>query len=251
MSPLPWFRRLGSQTGGPARVRLVCLPPAGGSTSRFASWPAAFPDLEIHALQLPARERRLSEPPVTRMDELVDRALPELRGLLDRRVLMFGHSMGALVGYVLCQALAREGSPLPALLVASGSHRPDRIGEGTLMHRLSDAELVDQIRQLGGTPEAVLADRSLMEIVLVALRADLIASEAHDYGKLEALDCPLAAYGGGGDPDVPERELDAWAGLTRKGFRRRTFPGGHHYLDQEAAPVFAALREDFGALASR
>jgi surfactin synthase thioesterase subunit len=228
----------------------VCLPSAGAGTARFASWPAAFPDLEVHALQLPARDRRLSEPPVTRMDELVDRALPELRALLDRPVLMFGHSMGALVGYVLCRALAREGSPQPALLVASGSPRPDRIGEGTLMHRLSDAELVDQMRQLGGTPEAVLADRSLMEIVLVALRADLVLSETHDYGKLEALGCPLAAYGGEADPEISERELDTWADLTRKGFRRRTFPGGHHYLDQEAAPVFAALREDFGALAS-
>ncbi|HZN92604.1 MAG TPA: thioesterase domain-containing protein [Myxococcales bacterium] len=248
MSPLPWFRKMGGAST--ARARLVCLPPAGGGTARFASWPAAFPGLEVFALQLPARERLLAEPPVTRMEDLLERALPELVRLLDRPAAIFGHSMGALVGYSFCRALARRGAPPPALLVASGSLRPDRLQEGTLLYRLSDQELIDQIRRLGGTPEAVLADRELMEIILVALRADLVLSEAHDYGTLEALDCPLAAYGGAADPDLSERALDAWAGLTSRGFRRRIFPGGHHYLDQEAAPVFAALREDFRALAS-
>ena len=49
-----------------ARLRLICFPYAGGGASTFSLWPRALPShVELCAVQLPGREERLSETPLT------------------------------------------------------------------------------------------------------------------------------------------------------------------------------------------
>ncbi|MGH8967293.1 MAG: thioesterase II family protein [Actinomycetes bacterium] len=56
------------------RLRLICLPPAGGGASRYRDWPAHFPDdVEIVSVQLPGRENRFHESPIESMEQLVGR----------------------------------------------------------------------------------------------------------------------------------------------------------------------------------
>src|SRR3954468_12228703 len=92
-----------------ARLRLVCFPYAGGGASAYWRCAAALPaGIELAAVTLPGREARLDEPPRENLAML----LPELLDALARYrqpVAFFGHSMGALIAFELCRALAREG----------------------------------------------------------------------------------------------------------------------------------------------
>lgn len=57
-----WFHRPLPRPG--ARLRLVCLPCAGGGTAVFRGWPARLPaDVELLAVRLPGRESRIRERP--------------------------------------------------------------------------------------------------------------------------------------------------------------------------------------------
>ena len=59
--PDKWF--VSRELRPEAPVRLVCFPHAGGATAMFARWPAALgPGVEVAALALPGRERRIGEP---------------------------------------------------------------------------------------------------------------------------------------------------------------------------------------------
>ncbi|MBC3841446.1 thioesterase [Streptacidiphilus sp. 4-A2] len=120
----------------------------------FRGWPAALPaDIEVLTVQLPGREVRIAETPLTDYREAVTRCFTALRPLLDRPYALFGHSMGALLAYGVAVTARRMYAPSPQRLLVSGcagpGSRPDRPARG----QWSDAELVEDLRELGGTPE--------------------------------------------------------------------------------------------------
>src|SRR5438132_13986114 len=68
--PDPWFPL--ARPNPAARLRLVCLPFAGGGASVFRQWPDGLPlDVDVLAAQPPGRESRFREPACTHMDRLV------------------------------------------------------------------------------------------------------------------------------------------------------------------------------------
>ncbi|MGV9535581.1 thioesterase II family protein, partial [Streptosporangium sandarakinum] len=108
-----------------ARLHLYGLPFAGGGVSMFRPWARHLPPwVELRAVRLPGRPGRHRQAPFTDCEEaarwLAD-ALAEssaessagfhagdpAAGAVPYAV--FGHSMGALLGYRLTRALLRDG----------------------------------------------------------------------------------------------------------------------------------------------
>ncbi|MGH3530086.1 MAG: thioesterase II family protein, partial [Pseudonocardiaceae bacterium] len=107
-----------------ARLRLICLPPAGGGASRYRNWPTHLPEeVEVVSVQFPGRENRFNEPPIESMTQLVDLLLDELAGYFTRPFAFFGHSMGALIAFELTRRL-RPSGVAPVHLFASGCRAP-------------------------------------------------------------------------------------------------------------------------------
>ncbi|RPI74026.1 MAG: putative thioesterase, partial [Desulfobacteraceae bacterium] len=89
-----------------AALRLFCFPFAGGGSVIYYNWPEFFnPKIEIVALRLPGRETRFTEKPFVRMSQLISSLLPALHPLLNKPFAIFGHSMGARIGFDLIRAL--------------------------------------------------------------------------------------------------------------------------------------------------
>jgi medium-chain acyl-[acyl-carrier-protein] hydrolase len=209
----------------------------------FRSWGAALPpDIEVCALMLPGREALLRERPLIDLEQIVEYTLAAVRPYLDRPFALFGHSMGSWVAFELVRRLRNAGLPAPLHLLASGRRAPPVAVDDTLLHRLPDGELLEEIqRRYGGIPAAVLNEPELLALLLPALRADLTALETYRYRDEPPLECPISTYGGFADPQVPLRDLEAWRPLTAAAFAVRQFPGGHFYLQEEGR---AALLTD-------
>src|SRR5436305_4752920 len=92
-----------------ARLRLFCLPFAGGGASVFREWADGLPlDVDVWPAQLPGRETRYRHPAYVRMDRLVANLAAAVRPHLDRPFALFGHSMGSLVALELARELRRQ-----------------------------------------------------------------------------------------------------------------------------------------------
>jgi medium-chain acyl-[acyl-carrier-protein] hydrolase len=228
-----------------ATLRLFCFPYAGGGASVLRRWATAFPPtVEVCGIQLPGRGPRIREAPYTRLSSLVDDLGEALRPYLQPPFVFFGHSLGALVGFELVRHLRRHGGPSPVLLVVSGCSAPHRPLPGSPIHTLPDAEFLEKLDRLNGTPRAVLDEPELMQLLLPALRADFETYETYVYSPEPPLTTPISAYAGLQDTRVSHEHLEAWREQTTADFSLREFPGGHFFLHTAAALLMEALCRD-------
>jgi len=243
LSSNPWF--VISRPRPQAKLRLFCFPYSGAGANVFYQWSNILPPaIEVCAVQYPGRGTRMSEPPITRMADLVQALSPLFPAFFDKPFAFFGHSLGAVAAFELARALRRHYDALPVHLIVSGHSAPQIPDRRPPIHNLPDEAFIAELRKLNGTPEEVLQNQELVSLLLPILRADFELSETYVYQPDEPLATPLAAFGGLGDPFINREELEAWEIHTTAGFRLRMFPGDHFYLNTNRALLLQALARE-------
>lgn len=230
-NPTPWIAYRKPRPR--ARIRLFCLPYAGGAASVFRGWADQLPEeIDVCPVQLPGREGRIREEPFLDSDEAVaalDEALAE--ELARGPHALFGHSMGAVLGFELARRRKAKGLPEPVHLFVSGRSAPTEPDLEEPIHDLPPDRFRERLRKLNGTPVEVLDHPELMQLVEPLLRSDFQVVETYEYRPGETLTCPITALGGTEDDHVPTDHLDAWSEMTRGAFRKRVLPGDHFFLN--------------------
>jgi pyochelin biosynthesis protein PchC len=242
-----WVRRF--HPADDALTRLLCLSHAGGSASYFFGVSRALaPEIDVLAVQYPGRQDRLREPCLQSIHDLADALVPAIAPLVDRPLTIFGHSLGATLGYEVARRLEQSGV-IPTALFASGRPAPHRTRlERT--HLRDDAGLLAAMKELGGTETVLLADEDVLAMVMPAIRGDYTAAETYTHRPGPKLSCPIYALTGDQDPKVTVEEADAWREHTDAEFELSVFPGGHFYLNDVVPDILAKLRAHARSVAS-
>ncbi len=233
-----WLYRFGPED---AEAHLVCAPPAGVGTAFFAGWQGLLPpSVAMHVVQLPGREERFGEPPLTDVRDAVGGFLPHVCALAATRpTVIFGHSLGGLLGYALAERMQEAGAA-PAHLIVSGCLASDDPVPRRRVARLGQDAFVAEVAALGALPADLLAEPEILGLFLPTLRADLLMAES--YYPAPALRVPLSAYGGDADPWVPWSGICAWRTYTTAGFAATLFPGSHFFPSTRRGEVVSAVR---------
>ena len=234
-----------------ATLKLFCFPYAGGAAVGFRAWQAGLPSfVEVNPVELPGRGRRLAEPGRRNLIELVREMSEELRPLFDRPFAFFGHSMGAMLGFELARRLRAVNGPQPVHLFVSGRRAPQLSEQRRPTYNLPDAELIDELRRLNGTPAEVLENMELMQFMLPLLRADFEMVQTYKYEPEAPLQCPITAFGGLEDGEENRELIDAWREQTARSFMLRMLPGDHFFLHSSQAMLLNVLSRDLHQLAA-
>lgn len=237
-----WFRRYVPAQNPTAR--LVCLPHAGGSAPFFRPMALALGrDVDVIAVQYPGRQDRRTERPITDMAALADRTAELLRGQPELPLTLFGHSLGAVLGFEIARRLEDEHRA-PVRIYASGRRGPATHRDETI-HRLDDAGIMAELRKMNGTVSIVLDDDELMRAALPSLRADYTAVETYSCSPDTAVGCPITVLTGDVDPKTTIDEAKEWERHTTGGFDLRVYPGGHFFLSDHADQIVDLLARRF------
>lgn len=228
----PCLRRW--RSGAQAQVRLLCFPWCGAGASTLRLLVEHLPGaIDPVVVQLPGREERAKTPALRDMDSVIEHVLQALELESDLPLVLFGHSMGAVVACELARALStRLGKP-PILLIVSGHGAPQPPKyPSPRWHVRSDAELVAHLRTLGGTPSLLLDEPIALNALLPVMRADYEILETHDWSQRQVLDCPIVACMATHDNTVDLDTIDQWRTLTHRTFALHWFEGDHFYLNK-------------------
>ncbi len=220
-----------------ARLRLVCLPFAGGSAIAYRHWASRLPDwIETIAVQLPGRGPRVLERPYTAIRPLVCALVDNLNTVFGERYAVYGHSMGALLGFELVRELRRRGGRHPDRLIVAAQPAPQRPTSNLKVDAISDRELILQLHDKRDAGLLIM-NRELRDLVILGLRADFALCANYDYEEERPLTCPIAALGGSRDRSVSQVDLGAWQKQTTARFALRSIDGDHFFLRDQTGKL--------------
>lgn len=225
-----------------AQVKLICLPHAGGSASFYFSLSRSlFPTVDVLAIQYPGRQDRLGEKCIDTIEELADSIFQIVRAQADRPLILFGHSMGAILAFEVARRL--EGDSIIPMGLFASARRAPRLHRDEKVHQRDDEGLLADIRELSGTNSGLFDDDELLSIVLPSIRSDYKAVETYRYQPGPMLSCPIFALVGDNDPKSTVDEAGAWKEHTSGKFELVVFSGGHFYIHSSLPTVLDIIME--------
>lgn len=223
-------------------VRLFCFAYAGGSAAVFRDWYKSLPsNIEVCSIQLPGRGVRFREKAITCNAELINSLVSAIEPYLDVPFAFFGHSMGAQVAFELTRALRRHNKPQPHHLFVSGRKAPHLPMLRRPIHALPEAEFLNEIRRLNGTPSEAWEHPELISLMSPILRADVKLVETWNFVAEAPLEIQVTALGGYGDEGVPRTQLEAWQQHCARKIDVQMFTGDHFFINGAQSEVLNLL----------
>lgn len=217
---------------------LLCFTHAGGNVSAFQRWSRSMPPgLRVLGVEYPGRGSRVTERPIDDFELLTADLWEHITPFLDRPYALFGHSMGGLIAFELARTLVSVGMEAPLHLFVSATAAPGNRPNGTSLTGATDAEVLAELRALGGTPQVLLDDPGVMDMAVRALRADYTVLESYRHRHHPPLPVPLTVMGAREDMVAPLAGLTAWKEHTVDLPRFLVFPGDHFFVHAREAEV--------------
>jgi medium-chain acyl-[acyl-carrier-protein] hydrolase len=214
------------------RLNLFCFPHAGGSALIYRDWQKFASDLiNVCPIELPGRGRRIMDELFQELHTAVKATALALHSVCRRKPFaIFGHSLGALLAYEVERFFEEEFNIRAQLLIVSGTCPPHLQKRETVKWNLPAADLLEEIRSLGGTPPELLDNPSVIDFLLPIIRADFRMVETYEWQQRDPLDCPILAMGGISDPGATRDDICAWRCHTNDRFSFSMFEGDHFYI---------------------
>lgn len=220
-------------------VRVLFFPYAGGNPSHIRNWGPHFPsDVELLGVRYPRALEQGARTP----QWIAAEVCADIARLADVPLIFMGYSLGALVAYEVGLELLRRGIDAPAHFVAAASRAPHMPRRSPSISDLADAELIEELRRYGGTPEAVLQDKEAIDYLLPLIREDLSVAERYRHAHSHALQCPITAIAGRSDMLAEVSDVAAWGKHTQGSFSFHELNGGHFFLHEDPAAVMAIMQ---------
>ncbi len=230
---MQWRARPGEPPRNPkdTETRLFCFAHAGAGSSVFRNWQKAMPpSIEVYGMVLPGREKRFQEPPQKSVEALVPALAEAIAQFGDRKIALFGHSLGGILAFEVARLLAEKYKIRPAHLIIAAVAAPQFLPPALQLHKIEkDTEFIEALARFGGMQREVFEVPELLEMLMPVLRADIEAFERHACAGTFKIPWPLAVFGGQSDTTLKPEELLGWQEHAEGPFAFELMPGDHFF----------------------
>jgi len=238
----PWLNL--AYTPASATWNLICFPFAGGSAEYFLPWRALLNDVALYPIQLPGRSARWQEQAHSTIDGLLEEMMPILIPLIQAKpYVLFGHSMGGYIAYMVAKKLKDLGLKEPDCLVLSAVPAPMHWNNSKKISTLSQEEFSLFFEQLGGFDPELLKHKSFMDFQMSLLRQDVRLCEHCHTKETSRLNCPILAISATDDPHVQPEHMQAWEQLSTVKFTHEIMSGDHFYLTKKKDTLTRVIKQ--------
>lgn len=158
------------------------------------------------------------------VDDLISKNFSQLN---EEPFCIYGHSMGGLLAYLLCQKLQERKLPMPERLIVSGK-MPPAMPRKKLIAHLSDQEFWDEVVDLGGMPDEIKDYPELIEYYLPILRFDFKLVEDYKYEHKPKLAIPIDVFYG--SEEATPDEMKDWKNESLFQVKIKELEGNHFFI---------------------
>lgn len=213
-----------------ARVQLFCFPFAGGGGIAYKGLEDVVKnDVDVVLLDLPGRGRRIVEPLLETIPEMVEDLWQQIHHQVQAPCVFFGHSMGALLAYLLIQRMQDLNMPMPLHFFCTGYRAPSLGPARRDRHLLPRPAFVRLLAEMGGCPDEILQDPDALAFFEPIIRADLKAIETYHFESTVPLACPVTVIDGDNDA-LALGSRETWQKDVAKPIKQIVLPGNHFFI---------------------
>jgi medium-chain acyl-[acyl-carrier-protein] hydrolase len=222
-------------------MRLVCIPHAGGSPEIFLPWADGLsPSVELLAVRLPGHGPRIADPPIGHWDALLADLLEGLEDYLSEPHAFYGHCFGGRLAYELTHHTLRLCHAQTRWLFVSACRSPDTPQAGHYVHDLPDAEFLEALRKRGASDE-VLQNKTILRLVLPAVRNEIRLAELWTDRYRAAVDVPITAIYGSDDAEDGRSSMEGWRAFSTEGCELVEMHGGHSFFEDDPSSLLDVI----------
>lgn len=208
-------------------MRVFFFPFAGGSRYSFPQLRGLTSNFVF--FDYPGRGLRIGESLVSNIEQLLEGMLDSVKREIEAGgdYAIYGHSMGALVGYLICHRLSALGLRMPTRLIVSGKKAPS-VKRGSVISHLKDDLFWQEVRKMGGIPDELFSHSELSTYFCPILRADFAVVESYEHRPGRLLSIPIDVFFG--TEDANRDEITGWVTETDAQVTINSVPGGHFFI---------------------
>lgn len=227
------------------KPQIFILHYAGGNSYSFQKLVEKLrPAFEVEAPELPGRGRRINEPLLLNKKDAIADLLRQIR---EKRsgapFVVFGHSMGASLGFHIVKELEALGDA-PTCFIASGNPGPNVKDLNQYAHLPRD-QFFSKLREMGGITDELSANEELLEFFEPILRADFALLERKEDAVSFKIKTPIHAIMGNREEYV--QHIENWRKYTSGNCQHNVLEGNHFFvfdhLDRVRAIIEKAIKE--------
>ena len=212
------------------QTNILCFPFAGGNRYSFQKFQEYVPEtFAMETYELPGRGGRQTEPLLQDMEAITVDALRWAQQYLDTPYVIYGHSMGGLIGFELVRTLVKKSLPLPLNMFITGCGGPQSI-KNTRNYQLPKEEFIAVLKALGGVTSEITENDQIMDYYDPVLRADFQAIEAYKYVESPSLNMQITCLIGSTDT-VTLQDAQTWRQETNAKVDIKRIPGDHFFIE--------------------
>ncbi|WP_025742491.1 thioesterase II family protein [Aquimarina pacifica] len=212
-------------------MKVIAFPFAGGNENSFNFLKKDLnkKGIKLEVIEYPGRGFRLEEKLLDSVDEIVKDVFDQIKDKLHQdEYIIYGHSMGALIGYLVCRKIEELKLPQPSKLIVSGREAPGVINEEKRC--LLPSELFwEKISELGGFPDEILKEKGLRDFFEPILRADFRAIEYYQHIHANVLHIPIDVLYGNKEI-LHKSDIIEWGTITNKVVKITKLEGDHFFI---------------------
>lgn len=218
---------------------VIAIPFTGGNAHSYKLLEQQLPkQYSWTTLELPGRGSRISENLLEDINIMIDDLFGQLKMIISKRqqYILFGHSLGAILGYELVKKLSSSNLCLPISLVVSGRGAP---GTHCNLKRseLSHDDFWKTVYDLGGIPKEMLGQQELLKFYYPILKADFIAEENYEFQlPIQQISPPINVIISEDDMDENKsgesllEDVEKWKFLSASNCSISILPGNHFFI---------------------
>lgn len=233
--------------------KVIALPFAGGNRYSFNSIEKHVPKkLAWITLELPGRGNRFKESLLDKVDQMVDDLLSQIiPHIKEGNYILYGHSMGTLLGYELTKRIIKNKLKQPVYLFFTGRGAPgfDRFKNKKSV--LPKDIFWKEVYEMGGFPKELFEYDDLLDLYFPIMKSDFKAIEDYEFNSMKS-PFLIPIHVCMGDKEIGEEEnktplisMKAWSKETSGSFSFELLKGDHFFILKHPKTIVQRICEAF------
>ncbi len=226
-------------------MNILLIPFAGGSRYSYDFLKKYLNEIfdNIFILELSGHGSRIKEPLLENLEDIINDLVIKYFEFFKEDYIIFGHSMGATIAFLLAEKLTFTTIKPPCHLILSSNSSIDILSKSNKKrYELDPISFKNYIKKFGVIPDEIINNNDIYLFFERILRADFKALDTYNRREHIPLNIPITAIYG--ENDICDyNEVKSWEKFTNKDFNMYKFPGGHFYIFEYGSELADLIRK--------